>query len=62
MKTGKGAGPELYVRHSHLLSHIVLVHIRIDLQELVSSAGELRPGNGHTQLSIVGVSVDIIRV
>ncbi len=52
----------MYITHSHLLSHIVLVHIRIDLQELVSSAGEFRPGSGHTQLSFVGVSVDIVRV
>ena len=50
----------MHITHSHLLSYIVLVHLRIDLQVLVSSAGKSRPGYGHL-LSFVRVPVNINR-
>lgn len=45
----------MHITHPHLLLNVVHIHLRIDLQELVSSAGEIRPPSRHLQLSVVGV-------
>lgn len=45
----------MHITHPHLLLNVVHIHLRVDLQELVSSAGESRPPSWHLQLSIVGV-------
>lgn len=45
----------MHITHPHLLMNVVHIHLRIDLQELVSSAAEFRPCSRHLQLSVVGV-------
>lgn len=45
----------MHITQPHLLLNVIHIHFRIDLQELVSSAGEIGPPSRHLQLSIVGV-------
>lgn len=45
-EVGQNAGPKMDITHPHLLSYIVLVHLIVDLQVLVS-IGKFRPGGGY---------------
>ena len=42
--------------HPQLLLHVVSIHLRVDLQILVPSAGERWPGHWNLGLPLVGVS------
>lgn len=57
-QVGQDAGPEVDVTEPHLLFHVVLVHAGVDLQVLVSGAGEPGPSDRDAQRASARVSVD----
>lgn len=48
----------MYITQPHLLLHVACIHLCMDFQVFMSSAGKLRPCNRHLQVSLVGVTVD----
>lgn len=57
-EVGQDTGPEMNVAHPQFLPNVILVHAVVDLQILLSVAGELRPGGRDGQVAFVGVSVE----